>query len=454
MTVRYRCFTAEEAKAFLPKDPVVNKHTNEETPIPLDLKFPRAGACVSEEQLNHTLRYVYPAMYCCRELIVAQSALVTYTTAGLFGTGDRDPHHLGAGHVHFEGSPGTGKTYLGTTPRRIFSSDFGRIQCVADTIPADVLGSRIIDFRRDNDPSVGLDVSLVGDNPSELKQMALVIAREIARNNQQKFFKLIKGPAFSDITLYDEMNRMPERSQSAMLESLSEGQITLFGETYPVNTFAIFTTNPFETGAVVDPGKALRDRIMFTIYAEDFVAEDYAEILKRTQHAEDIELPVLGTMDDVKKARRFFHDAIAVSDENRLFMGAILERIKRPWQFPGIVRHFEENPKTQLLATLFSSREREGQIIGAVEGRGVTHLEGAARMLAVLNYRPYVTQNDIWKVLIPVCAHRMDFAPSLLAQYMFEKNVMLRSKGKRMLASDIIKAAFADAYRAKEANAT
>lgn len=445
MTSRYHRFTKADAETFLPKDPVVNKHTREEIPIPLDGKFPENGAYCSEEQLAYTLKYVYPSIFCCAQLLVGQKPLIAYTTAGLFGTGDRDPHHLGAGHVHYEGPPGTGKTYLGTTPRRIFSCDFGRIQCVADTIPSDILGSRIIDFAAHGDEDAA---QIVGGDESDVLRAARLITREIAKGNQQKFYRLVKGPAFSDITLYDEANRMPERSQSAMLEPMSEDQITLFGETIPVSVFAILTTNPHETGSVVPFGKALRDRIMFSIYAEGFRAEDYAEILKRTQHAEDIELPVLGTMQNVITARRFFHNAIAISDENRLFIGEILERIKSPWRFEGVMRQFAENPETALLAKIFSGREREGQISGAVEGRGATHLEGAARMLAVFNYRPYVTRDDIVKVLAPVCAHRMDFASSLLAQYMYEKNIMLRGKGNRALATDILKAASVDAERA------
>src|SRR3989338_1706100 len=451
MTSRYHRFTKEDAETFLPKDPVVNKHTEKTTRIPLDPKFPEAGAYCTEEQLAYTLRYVYPSIFCCSQLLVGQKSLIAYTTAGLFGTGDRDPHHLGAGHVHYEGPPGTGKTYLGTTPRRIFSCDFGRIQCVADTIPSDILGSRVIDFETNDNAEMA---QLVGDDPSEFMRAARFIASEIGKGNQQKYYRLIKGPAFSDITLYDEANRMPERSQSAMLEPMSEDQITLFGETIPVSVFAILTTNPHETGSVVPFGKALRDRLMFSIYAEGFKAKDYAEILKRTQHAEDIELPVLGTMKNVITARRYFHHNIAISDENRLFIGAILERIKSPWLFPGMMRRFADDPKTALLYKLFSGREREGQISGAVEGRVATHLEGAARMLAVFNYRTYVTRDDIIKVLPPVCAHRMDFAPSLLAQYMYEKNIMLRSKGNRALASDIIKAASIDAERATDTDGT
>ncbi|NLM30529.1 MAG: AAA domain-containing protein, partial [Methanomicrobiales archaeon] len=118
---------------------------------------------------------------------------------------------ISGGHLLIEGVPGTAKTTICKIISRLIDYSFKRVQGAVDIQPADIIGVRVYDREKNE-------------------------------------FVLTKGPIFTNFLMVDEMNRLTPKTQSALLEALSEGQTTIDGTTYPLANpyFAIATQNPYE----------------------------------------------------------------------------------------------------------------------------------------------------------------------------------------------------------------
>ena len=119
------------------------------------------------------------------------------------------------GHCLLTGIPGLGKTLLVKTLSKCLSLNFKRIQFTPDLMPADVVGTEVVD----EDPSSG-----------------------------KRNFRFSPGPIFSNIVLADEINRTPPKTQAALLEAMEERQVTVSGDTRPLDApfFVLATQNPIE----------------------------------------------------------------------------------------------------------------------------------------------------------------------------------------------------------------
>jgi len=332
----------------------------------VDPYFPKAGAQCSEKHVEYMLQVVWPLLASYRKVLVAQRAMSTYTALGMFAVGDTDIGHLGAGHIFYIDYPGKGKTILAKVPSLVVGGTSSRFQGAPDALTTDFTGNRIIDFDEDG----------------------------------KRVFRLVEGPGFSQIILYDEVNRTNPRAQAALLEVMGEGTITIAGETHKVKPFIIFTANPVEKEGVFPLNEALLDRIMFQILGQDFTAEDFTEILRRTDEFDSLELEQVCDIEKVAEIRRFFYKNIRISDEVLNCIGRVCEALNRPSDL-AFMKKIEQEVGGQV-------------VVSSISGRGAVHLKGAARVLAALRYRDYVTPDDVYKVLLPVLRHRFIFAPGVL----------------------------------------
>ena len=164
---------------------------------------------------------------------------------------------LSRGHLLIEDVPGVGKTTLAHALARILDCDYQRIQFTSDLLPADILGVSI--YRRD-----------------------------------QEKFEFHPGPIFAELVLADEINRATPKSQSALLEAMAEGQVTIEGETHtlPRPFFVIATQNPLDLVGTFPLPDSQLDRFLLSISLgfpepeverELLTAQDRASMLNETQ---------------------------------------------------------------------------------------------------------------------------------------------------------------------------
>jgi MoxR-like ATPase len=159
---------------------------------------------------------------------------------------------LTGGHALLEGVPGLAKTLAVKCLAHMFRLQFQRVQCTPDLIPADILGGNIF-------------------HPAKAT------------------FQLHHGPIFTDLLLVDEINRMPPRTQSALLEAMEEVQVTIDGTSHPLSpSFAVFATqNPVEFEGTYPLPEAQLDRFLIKIRIGYPEASEESQILSRYQEGFD-----------------------------------------------------------------------------------------------------------------------------------------------------------------------
>ena len=170
------------------------------------------------------------------KIIVGQDDVVDQVLISMFS----------GGHCLLVGVPGLAKTLLVNTIASALGIDFNRIQFTPDLMPSDIIGSEILDENRN--------------------------------------FKFIKGPLFTNIVLADEINRTPPKTQSALLEAMQERRVTAAGTTYtlPLPFFVLATQNPIEQEGTYPLPEAQLDRFMFNIWVDYPTFEDEITIVKST----------------------------------------------------------------------------------------------------------------------------------------------------------------------------
>ena len=203
------------------------------------------------------------------------------------------------GHALIEGVPGVAKTLTIRTLGRLLSLRFHRVQCTPDLMPADIVGTTVFNIATSE-------------------------------------FVMRQGPVFTDLLLVDEINRMPPRTQAALLEAMEERQVTIDGTTYPLSpAFAAFATqNPVEFEGTYPLPEAELDRFMVKIRVGYPSASDEEGILRRYQEGFDARdlasLPIEPLpADAIEQARR---DVAAVRVEAPLvaYIAAVARRT-REW---------------------------------------------------------------------------------------------------------------------------
>ncbi len=250
------------------------------------------------------------------------------------------------GHVLLEDVPGTGKTLLAKSMAKSINLVFSRIQFTPDLLPSDVTGINYFDQKENS-------------------------------------FQLQKGPVFTHILLADEINRATPRTQSSLLESMEERQVTIDGDTYLLNYpfFVIATQNPIETEGTYPLPEAQLDRFLMQVSMGYPTKEEELEILDRFGAGNPLDdLTPVCTAEDL----------------------ASLKKASEQIYVHPALKHY--------LVDLVQATRQDSQILDGVSPRGSLGLYRAVRAYALIQGRDYVVPEDIKTLAVPVLAHRLTTA--------------------------------------------
>ena len=249
---------------------------------------------------------------------------------------------LARGHLLIEDVPGVGKTTLAQALARSVDSSFHRLQFTSDMLPSDVLGVTIY-------------------------------------NAHSEDFEFKPGPVFTHFLLADEINRATPKTQSALLEAMNEGQVTIDGRSWPLAQpfMVIATQNPVEHHGTYPLPESQLDRFLMRIRIgyPDQAAE--RQILRHSaEPALDKVRPVISSEDLLHLQETVGHVAV------------------------------DEALVDYMLAIVKHTREHEALAMG-VSPRGAQALFRASQALAAVEGRDYVTPDDVKRMVVPVFAHRV-----------------------------------------------
>jgi MoxR-like ATPase len=253
------------------------------------------------------------------------------------------------GHVLLEGVPGLGKTKLLATLGKVLDVAFGRVQFTPDLMPADILGTKVL---------------------------------------QGNDFKFHEGPIFANLVLADEINRATPKTQSALLEAMQERRVTLGGETHtlPRPFLVMATQNPIEQEGTYPLPEAQLDRFIFKALVPFPAADDMLEILRRTTAGDEaIPDPVLDGP-TLQAMARLARDLPAGT--HLLRYAATLVEATHPDSpiAPDLVRRYVRNGA--------SPRGAQAMVMGG-------------KAAALMDGRPNLAAEDVWRTARMALRHRL-----------------------------------------------
>jgi MoxR-like ATPase len=250
---------------------------------------------------------------------------------------------LARGHLLLEDVPGVGKTTLAHSLARSLDCSFKRIQFTSDLLPSDIVGISIF-------------------------------------NRQKQVFEFMPGPIFANIVLADEINRTTPKTQSSLLEAMSEAQISVDNETYPLSQpfMVIATQNPSEYHGTFPLPESQLDRFLMRLRIGYPAPEEEKKVLDRP-HA-------LHPVEDLQPV---------ASSPDVLDLQAQVDKIL-----------MEESLMDYLLAIVLATRQSDLLSLG-VSTRGSLALSRAAKALALVRGRTYCLPDDIKELAPVVLSHRI-----------------------------------------------
>ena len=255
------------------------------------------------------------------------------------------------GHVLLEGVPGIAKTLTVKTLARLLRLHFLRVQCTSDLMPADIVGTNIL-------------------------------------NMATSAFQLHQGPVFTDLLLVDEVNRMPPRTQAALLECMEEHQVTIDGKSYPLSPFfTVFATqNPVEFEGTYPLPEAQLDRFLLKIQVPYPEMKDEVQLLANVQGGfESLELDKMSLQPlDPGLLEQAQQEIKAIRVEEAL-LSYIVQITRRTRDWPSLS-------------------------LGA-SPRAAVSLMAVSKATAAMDGRDYIIPDDVKAVVRPVLRHRIAMRP-------------------------------------------
>lgn len=280
------------------------------------------------------------------QVIVGQESIVDYVLMAVYLQG----------HVLLEGVPGLGKTLLMSALADAFGMEASRVQFTPDLMPADIVGTRVL--QQDEKGRV--------------------------------HFEFEKGPVFTNILLADEINRATPKTQSALLQAMQERHVTVAGLTYrlPEPFLVMATQNPLESEGTYPLPEAQLDRFLFKLIVRFPTQLELVEIVKRTTQGQTPKVPKSANM-----------------SAKIIELGGLLLRV--PMAIPVM-----DYAARMLLATHPAEGHPTHQSIGryvrcGASPRGLQALVLASKLHAVLDGRFAVSREDVAQVAKPCLRHRL-----------------------------------------------
>ncbi len=254
---------------------------------------------------------------------------------------------LSRGHVLLEDVPGVGKTTLGRALARILGGSFARIQLTADLLPADIVGGQVLD-----------------------------------KKSQELSFRA--GPVFANVVLADELNRATPRTQSGLLEAMSERSISVDGDshTLPDPFLVIATQNPVEHHGVYALPQSQMDRFLVRTnlgYPDD--ETECALLLGKKASAQGA-----GTVEDLQPV-------LTSATRNQLFDAVDAVNLSE-----DVARYIQK---------IVRATRESAELNTGVSTRGALQFAQASRARALIAGRRFVTPDDVHELALAVCAHRV-----------------------------------------------
>src|SRR5580698_3088108 len=258
---------------------------------------------------------------------------------------------LCGGHALIEGVPGLGKTLSVKILARTLNVSFQRVQCTSDLMPADLLGTNVL-------------------------------------NLASGTFSLHRGPMFTDLLLVDEINRMPPRTQAALLESMEERQVTIDGERHALSeSFTVLATqNPVEFEGTYPLPEAQLDRFLLKIKINYPSADEEMTILEKHNGQ--------SSLANTSQVEITSIEGDALQQARRELRELKLE--------PTLLRYISEIARR--------TRSWPSVSLGA-SPRAAISLMLVAKALAALNDRDYVIPDDVKAAALPALRHRIVLRP-------------------------------------------